>query len=174
MLPVALVALCVVLRLLPHPPNFAPVGATAVFAGRTLPPAIAVLVTLVAMFISNLGLALLHGYAVVSAVTPFVYAGFVVQTLLGRGLRRRRGGAIAAATLGAIVFFTVSNFGVWLGGFYGLTAAGLVACYVAALPFFAATLVGDVLWTIVLGLAHRSLARRFTASRESLQELPLV
>ena len=83
------------------------------------------------------------------------------QVLLGRALRRRRGGAIAAAVLGATAFFVLSNLGVWaLSSMYPRDGAGLIACYVAALPFFGATLVGDVLWTIALALAWRAAARR--------------
>jgi hypothetical protein len=175
MISIALVVVCVALRLLPHPPNFVPVGATAVFAGRTLPRWTAIAVTLGAMALADLGLAALHGYPALTAVTPFVYAGFVGQLLLGRALRARRGGALAAAGLGAIGFFALSNFGVWLSGYYGLTTAGLGACYVAALPFLAGTLAGDLLWTIALGLAHRALTRRFATRREpELTGLPVL
>jgi hypothetical protein len=165
MISIALVVVCVVLRLVPHPPNFAPVGATAVFAGRTLPRWTAIAITLGAMAVADIGLAALHGYPVFTLATPFVYAGFVAQVVLGRALRRSRGGAVAAAALGAVVFFAVSNFGVWLGGMYGVTAAGLAACYIAAQPFFGASLAGDVLWTIVLSLAHRGLTRVAMARR---------
>ena len=164
MLPTLLIALCVVLRIIPHPPNFAPVGATAVFAGRTMKPAIAIAVVIVAMFVGDLTLAWLRGYPAVSAVTPFVYAGFVAQALLGRALRKRRGGAFAAAFLGSCAFFVLSNFGVWVGGaMYSLDASGLVACYVAAIPFFGGTLLGDVVWTAILSLAYRPLAKRLAA-----------
>lgn len=168
MVPAALIALCVVVRLLPHPHNFAPVGATAVFAGRTLPLAAAVPLTLVAMVLADIGLAALHGYPVFTWVTPFVYAAFGVQVLLGRALRRWRGGGIGAAGIGALAFFALSNLGVWAAGGYGYTGGGLVACYVAALPFLAGTLVGDVLWTITLGLAHRGL----TAGRARVVNAP--
>ena len=164
MLPTLLIALCVVLRIVPHPPNFAPVGATAVFAGRTMKPAIAIAVVIVAMFVGDVTLAWLHGYPAVSAVTPFVYAGFVAQAVLGRALRKRRGGAFAAAALGSCAFFVLSNLGVWLGGtMYSLDASGLVACYVAAIPFFGGTLLGDVVWTAILSFAYRPLAKRLAS-----------
>jgi hypothetical protein len=161
MLPVLLVALCVVMRVVPHPLNFAPVGAAAVFAGRTLKAWMAMALVIVAMFVGDVLLAWLRGYPVVTAVTPFVYAGFIAQALLGRALRARRGGALAAATLGACAFFALSNLGVWLmGTTYSLDVSGLVACYVAAIPFFGATLLGDILWTAVLSMLYRPLARR--------------
>lgn len=156
-----MIVLCVVLRVLPHPPNFAPVGATAVMAGRTMPPWLALATVCIAMFLADLALARIHGYAVVSLVTPFIYAGFATQMLLGRWLRARSGGAIAAAILGSCAFFVLSNAGVWaFGSLYPLTAAGLSACFVAAIPFFGATLAGDVLWTVALSLAYRPLAKR--------------
>lgn len=76
MLPALLVLLCVVLRVVPHPPNFAPVGATAVFAGRNLPPGRAIGLVVLAMLASDAALARLHGYPIFDAVTPFVYGGF--------------------------------------------------------------------------------------------------
>jgi hypothetical protein len=164
MLPALLVALCVVLRIVPHPPNFAPVGATAVFAGRTLKPWMAIVLVAVAMFVGDAILAGLHGYPVVSFVTPFVYGGFFVQALLGRLLRSKKGGAIGAAVGGSIAFFVLSNFGVWVeGGMYPHTADGLGACYVAAIPFFGGTLLGDIVWTLVLSAAYRPVAARLEA-----------
>jgi hypothetical protein len=166
MLPVLLVALCVVMRVVPHPSNFAPVGATAVFAGRTLKPWMAMALVLVAMAMGDGLLAWLRGYPVASAVTPFVYAGFVAQALLGRALRARTGGALAAAVLGACAFFVSSNLGVWLeGSMYPRDVHGLVVCYVEALPFFGATLLGDVTWTLVLSTLYRPLARRYESHR---------
>jgi hypothetical protein len=164
MLPALLVALCVVLRIVPHPPNFAPVGATAVFAGRTLKPWMAIVLVAVAMFVGDAILAGLHDYPVVSFVTPFVYGGFFVQALLGRLLRSKKGGAIGAAVGGSIAFFVLSNFGVWVeGGMYPHTADGLGACYVAAIPFFGGTLLGDIVWTLVLSAAYRPVAARLEA-----------
>jgi hypothetical protein len=161
MLSTLLVVLCVVFRVLPHPPNFAPVGATAVFAGRTLKPWMAVGLICVAMFAGDAMLARLHGYPLVSVVTPFVYGGFFLQLLLGRLLRSKRGGAVGAAVSGAIAFFVLSNLGVWVeGALYPHTAAGLGACYAAALPFFGGTLLGDVAWTLVLGAVYRLFAPR--------------
>jgi len=160
MLPVLMIVLCVALRVVPHPPNFAPVGATAVFAGRTLPPWLAIGLTWVAMFLGDLALSQIHGYRLFTWVTPFVYGGFAFQALLGRVLRRRRGGALGAAALGATAFFVLSNLGVWVGGRYGHTWSGLFACYVAAIPFFGPTLASDVLWTLALTLVFRGFASR--------------
>jgi hypothetical protein len=77
MLPALLVLLRVVLRVIPHSANLAPVGATAVFAGRNLAPGKAVVLVALAMFLGDAVLARLHGYAVVSLVTPFPYPRWV-------------------------------------------------------------------------------------------------
>jgi uncharacterized protein DUF6580 len=172
MLPILMLLACVVLRLVPHPPNFAPVGATSVFAGRTMRLGSGIVLTLAAMLISDFALGTLKGIPAFSMVTPFIYAGFIVQLLLGRWLRAVRGGAIGAAFLGSVAFFVLSNFGVWLKGSYGLTLGGLAACYVAAIPFFGGTLAGDVVWTVVLSVAYRWIARRVESTNPALIPVP--
>ncbi|HEY5925808.1 MAG TPA: DUF6580 family putative transport protein [Kofleriaceae bacterium] len=179
MLAVLLVLVCAFCRVIPHPPNFAPVGATAVLAGRTLRPLPAIALTLAAMALADIALAALHGWQPFGIGTLFIYGGFAAQVLIARALRQRRGGALAAAVLGATVFFALSNFGVWvLGGLYPRTFDGLVTCYVAALPFYGSTLIGDVVWTIALVLAWRSLAKPLARSTawvpaDSLEARPL-
>lgn len=161
MLPLIMVILSVVLRVVPHPPNFAPVGATAVFAGRTMKPWMAMALVAVAMFLGDVVLARIHGYPLMSAVTPFVYGGFFVQAFLGYRWRTKKGGSIAAAGLGSAAFFLLSNLGVWIcTTMYPPTPAGVVACYVAALPFYGATLAGDLIWTVVLSLLYKVVANR--------------
>jgi hypothetical protein len=180
MLPALLVALSVVLRVVPHPLNFAPVGASAVLAGRTLKPWTAMALLAVAMFTGDLILSAMNGYAVANAVTPFVYAGFFAQAMLGRLLRRKKGGAIGAALLGSLAFFALSNFGVWVAGIgiYPHTAAGFLACYVAAIPFYGRTVLGDVLWVVVLSAMYRLLATRLASRRSwvpaSTEDLSVV
>ena len=163
MLVILLVVFGFVLRLIPHPPNFAPLGASAVFAGRTLPAWAAVLAVLSGHALSNLVLARTEHHAVFSDQTPFVWLALCGQLWLGRALRARRGGALTAAALGSALFFVVSNFGVWSSGMYGPTASGLLACYVAAIPFYPATLGSDLLYTAALCLAYRPLASRLAA-----------
>jgi hypothetical protein len=176
MLAVTMIVLCALGRVIPHPPNLTPVGAVAVLAGRTLSRRAAIAIVIAAMAISNVIIDLSHGWPLVGIATPFVYAGFVAQAMLGRALRRVRGGAIVAAALGAVAFFALSNLGVWAAGGYGRDLTGLTACFVAAIPFFAATLAGDVLWTAALSLAFRSLARRAPRawSSTSARALPAV
>ncbi len=151
-------------RLLPHPPNVAPVAALALFGGGCFPRLwMAAVVTLGSMVFSD---ALLYAtiyrshattlWGVVSSVAP-VYAAFGLTILLGRWLCRewRWPRIVAASVLASLSFFLITNFFVWYGStIYPPTPAGLWACYVAALPFLRNTLFGDLFFTSVLfGLA---------------------
>lgn len=160
--------LCLALRLLPHPFNLTPMGASAVFAGRTLPVGWALALVGLGMVASNVALAQLHGYPVVDSSTPFVFAGFGFQVLLGRAFRSARWGALAAALTGSLAFFLVSNLGVFLGtALYPRSVAGLGACYAAALPFLRNTLAGDLLWTLALTPLYAWAARQSPGASRS-------
>jgi hypothetical protein len=57
----------------------------------------------------------------------------------------------AAAAASSVLFFAITNFGMWLfSGFYPRNLAGLEACYVAAIPFFQNTVVGDLFYAALL------------------------
>lgn len=130
-------------RLLPHPANFAPIGAGALFGGAKLGRPWNYLVPLLTLAVSDAFL----GF---HRTMPFVYAAFVVVVAVGEMLPKRNSWlSIGVSSLAAsVIFFTLSNFGVWLvGNLYPLTAAGLATCFTMALPFFAGTLFGDLLYT---------------------------
>jgi hypothetical protein len=143
------------MRLVPHPPNVTPIGAMALFAGAHFAAKrTALLVPLAAMYLSDLALGFfVYDFGWFHRFMPFVYAGFVVTVCLGLLIRRRLtplavGGA---ALTGSALFFVITNFGVWLvSDLYPKTAAGLVSCYVAAIPFFRNTLAGNAFYTLVL------------------------
>ena len=142
----ALVALCVAVRLLSDLPNFAPVAAAALFAAtvtgrRTL----GALVALSAMLIGD---AFVGAYS--TPVMVAVYGALAAPALLGPVLRRRSGAlpVVASAAGAGVLFFAVSNLAVWaFGGLYPMSAEGLGACYLAALPFFKYTLAGNLFWS---------------------------
>ncbi len=141
-------------RLMPHPPNFAPVGGSSLFAGARLNGWYAYLVPLAVMAITD---PLLGGY---TFGTPYIYASFLLSVLIGRSLRRtnnplRIGGA---ALLCSMQFFLISNFAYFVE-YSPHTMAGLTRCYVDALPFFPATLAGDLAWTALLFGLHYALSR---------------
>lgn len=152
------------MRLVPHPPNLVPVGALGLFAGARMPWWQALSVPLLVMALSDVALRLLHGYP---GFSLFVYGSMLVNVLIGRLLCRtnspwRIGGA---SLLCSCQFFLVTNFGVWLGGtMYPQTWAGLLACYVAGLPFFGNTLLGDLGYSAVLFGLYAWMSQRAPAT----------
>ena len=156
-----LVAVAALARLLPHPPNVTPIGALALFGGACLADRrLALVIPLAALFVSDLVIGL-------HPLVPVVYGSFAVGVLLGRWLRPRRTVVnTAAVTLaGAVQFFLVTNFACWLL-YYPRTAEGLAACYVAAVPFFRNTLLGDAAFATALFGGLAAAERGFPAVRE--------
>jgi hypothetical protein len=160
-------------RLLPHPPNFTPVGSMSLYGGAKLPGWRAWLLPLALMAATDAGLAIIYGYSFLRPNTPVIYAAFLINVLIGRTLLKKFSVArLGAATLlCSTQFFLITNFAVWLGGDatlglgnYPHTLAGLAACYAAALPFFGTTLAGDALYTGLLFGLH-ALAVRARSTR---------
>ncbi|HZT80727.1 MAG TPA: DUF6580 family putative transport protein [Gemmataceae bacterium] len=151
------------LRLLPHTFNLTPMGAVSLFGGARLPLWQALLTPLGLMAFTDLILYAVKGDR---PFDPFVYGSFVLCALMGRLAARsesplRIGGA---ALLSVVVFFVVSNFGVWLRwDLYPHTLAGLGACYLAGLEFeisrYFPTLLGYLVFTPALFGAHALLSR---------------
>ncbi|RNC64499.1 DUF6580 family putative transport protein [Proteiniphilum sp. X52] len=164
-----MILLAALSRLLPHPPNFAPIGGMALFgAAYYTRKGWAYLIPIVAMWISDL---LLNNVVYAEYFDRFVwfhsgslftYGAFALIVLMGTfTLRKVRVPRLLFSALGAsVVFFVVSNFGVWLSsGMYPHTREGLTACYVAGLPFFKNTLLGDLVYSAALfGLFEVSLS----------------
>lgn len=142
-----LILVAALTRLLPHPPNFTAIGAIALFGGAYLSDKRwAFLIPLAAMLISDLFLGF-HQTMI------YVYAAFMLIICIGFLLRSkisvwRVGGAAIGSS---VLFYLITNFGVWLGGtLYPLTWEGLVSCYVAAIPFFRYTLLSNLIFSGVL------------------------
>ena len=163
LLAATLIFTAVIMRLVPHVPNFAPMTATAIFGAAYLPRKYALLLPLAAVAISDYFLLYINPFsaqmfdfstihplsAMFHGTTVFVWASFMISALLGLGLRSKRsvprvGGV---AILAAIQFYLVTNFGVWAAGAYARDISGLLASYVAGLPFLRWTLIGDLFFT---------------------------
>jgi hypothetical protein len=138
-----MIVLAAVVRILPHPWNFTPIGAMALFSGAMFRDRrVAFLFPLVALFAGDLFVGL-------HRLIPVVYASSLVSVLVGTRLANHRGilRIGGAVFLGALQFFLVTNFAVWqLFGTYPQTPSGLAACYIAGLPFFGNALAGDTLY----------------------------
>ncbi len=145
-------------RLLPFPPNFSPIGSMALFgAAYFARKQWAFLAPLLALWLSNLVLdnvvyaAFYDGFVWFS--NAWVYGAFVLLIAFGGWvLRKVTVVRVLGASVGAaVLFFLVSNFGVWLGsGMYPPTFEGLIACYGAALPFFGNTLAGNLVFSALM------------------------
>jgi hypothetical protein len=154
-----LIVLAALTRLLPHPPNFAPITAMAVFgairfgSGRA-----AVVAPLLALLLSDLVREVLYRYGLAQqwGLYEGMWVVYGTTALIALMCRLARGTQspirIATATLaGSCVFYVVTNFAVWAGSsLYPATAEGLAACYVAAVPFFRNALLGDVAYAAIL------------------------
>jgi hypothetical protein len=169
-----LIVLAAMSRLLPHPPNFAPITAIAVFGAiRYGSRRMAVIAPLLALLLSDLVREVLYrqGLAQQWGLYPgmwVVYGTTALIVLMSRFARGTRSPmTIAATTLaGSCAFFLVTNFAVWAGGSgYPHTGEGLAMCYTAAIPFFRNALLGDVTYVVVLFGGWALAEARFKALR---------
>ena len=164
----AFVLVAALARVVPHPPNFTPVGALALFAGATFVSRLrALILPLAAMLISDGVLWALHGWEL-GAMTLVIYSSIAAISGLGRRMNAGRSvtALLGTSFLAALAFFLITNFAVWLGsGNYPLTGAGLVACFVAALPFFGNTLAAQLFFGALLFGGFELLQRRFAVLR---------
>ncbi len=147
-------------RLLPHPPNFTPIAAIALFSAVYLDRKAAMIIPLLAMLASDY---VIGFYGTIG----WVYGSILAVGLIGFWLRGRRTiGTTALATLGgSVLFFIVTNFGVWYSQevTYPHTLAGLASCYVAAIPFFRNALAGDLFFVALLFGSYELMRRALPA-----------
>jgi uncharacterized protein DUF6580 len=154
------------LRILPHPMNFAPIGAIALFGGAYFSSKrAAIAVPLLSIVAGDV-------FTGFHALILWVYASFLVSVLIGFWLGRKRSASrIGAATLaGAMQFFVITNFAVWVSsiGSYPKTWSGLAACYLAGAPLFWNTLAGDAFYAVLLFGGMALAEKRFPSLREPL------
>lgn len=151
-----LTVLGAVARVLPHLPNFAPVGSISLFAGARMRGWQAYALPLALMAITD---PLVGGY---SSATPLVYAAFLINVWIGSRLRNTESPLRigAGAAIGSLVFFLLTNL-VWLypSTLYPHTLQGAVTCYIAAIPFYGRTLASDLFYSGVLFGLHAWLSR---------------
>ncbi len=145
-----LIAFAASARLMPHPANFAPIAAIAIFGGAFFSFYLAVALPLLAMAITDIVIGF-HG------LIPFTWGSFIFIALMSnRNMKEIKLTSVVGASMAASVFFfVVTNFGVWLEGrLYPQTFEGLMSSYYNALPFFRNTLLGDLVYTGALFTAY--------------------
>ena len=169
----AIIFLAAIVRLMPHPHNFTPIGAMALFGaacfGRT---PLSVLAPLATLWISDLILNNLilkpqfpqyYPEGFIWITSAWIYVAFLMITALGWLLLSKISiGRLLGASLSAsLIFFLVTNFSVWLGSsVYPQNTAGLLTCYIAGIPFFWNTLAGDLTYTAIMFGVYFLVARR--------------
>jgi len=140
-----LIVLSVATRFLSLPPNFSPIIAVALFSGVIFAnKKLAFLIPIAAMFISDIAIGL-HTTMVA------VYLSFILIAFLGMKIKNISSKSVLGnSILSAFIFFVITNFGVFIAGWYGYSFEGLVSCFTMAIPFFRATLTSSVLYSCLL------------------------
>ncbi|HEU5021181.1 MAG TPA: DUF6580 family putative transport protein [Bryobacteraceae bacterium] len=156
-------------RLVPHVPNVTPLGSSCLFAGSRIGGYLAYLLPLAVMIATD---PFVGGYTYGS---PLIYASFMLSVWIGRQMVKkdvtvtRVGGA---ALLCSTQFFIISNFGVWLAAsatahpYYAPNMAGLIECYVSAIPYWGYTVAGDLFYSAAIFGLYALLTRRFSQTAE--------
>lgn len=143
----AIIFLLALFRLLPHWPNVSPIAAMALFGGACFADKrMAFIIPFVALFLSDLVLGL-HNSMI------FVYAGFALTVTIGFLLKDRVNitNTAFAVVASSVLFFLLTNFGAWMtSGLYAKSAAGLMQAFVAGIPFFQNSLLGNVVYAAVI------------------------
>ncbi len=134
----------VILRILPHYPNFTPIAAMALFGGAYFTnKKLAFIIPLAAMLLSDL---ILGFHSTMWAV----YLSFALIVMIGFNLRESKKvkNIVIASLLSSILFFAITNFAFWLSGaMYPMSLTGLAECYTAAIPFFNYNVIGDLVYS---------------------------
>jgi hypothetical protein len=161
---IGMVVLGACARLLPHPWNFTPLMAIALFAGSHARKAgTAVLATLLALALSDAVMGFYSGFW-------YVYAAALIPVLLGRLIHNHQSaGAVAAAAIASSwSFFLITNFMVWATGqLYARSMAGLSACYLAGIPFYRNQVLGDAVYTVAIFGGYALINRRYEPAQQA-------
>jgi hypothetical protein len=148
---IGIIIVAILSRLIPHPPNFTPVTAVALFSIINFKNKyIAVLIPIICLFLSDLILG-------ISLINLFVYFSFILISGIGYLFGKIN---IKSVLLSSFVFFLFTNFGVWLIG-YPKTLEGLITCYIAAISFFGWAIAGDIFYSYSAKLSLNFFERKF-------------
>ena len=140
-------------RLIPHPPNFTSLLALsfyipAVFGIRYIP------VVVLALLFTDL----IIGF---HSTMFFTSGSIILIGLISRYFNKSIIFRISGALGGAVIFFFVSNFGVWLGGSYGYDLSGFLNCYILALPFFGYSVLSTLIFSVIIETVYKFYQKNF-------------
>lgn len=160
MLAISLIILGLLMRFIPHAPNFTPVAAIALFGGVYLNKKQSFFAPLALMIVSDILLGM-HNTVL------FTWGSFCLIAVLGYTIRNKPSllRVTGMSLASSLLFYIVSNFGVWLMGWYPRTVTGLVDCYVMAIPFFRDFTAATLIYSAVLFGAYELVARQVRDTR---------
>jgi len=153
---IGIILLAALSRLIPHPPNFTPIAAMALFGGAYFfNKKWAFAVPLLAMALSDIGLVFIMNYEFFTPMRIVIYGCFILITCIGFLLRSKVKplNVVIGSLSASILFFIITNFAVWAvgkGNLYPMNISGLIECYIAAIPFFRNMLIGDLVYVGIL------------------------
>jgi hypothetical protein len=134
-------------RFLPHPPNFTSLLALSfyvpvVFGIRFIP------VLILSFAITDFVIGYHTG-------THWTWGSVLLIGLISQYFNKNLYWRLGGALLGALIFFIVTNFGVWISGMYGYTALGLFTCFVLAIPFFGYSLISTLFFSTIIEISYK-------------------
>ena len=144
---VILIVLGVISRVIPHAPNFTPILAIALMSGLYIKKKIIVVLPISIMLVSDL---IIGSHATVF----WVYLSLILISLIGQVIKNNLSNIVVYSILSSILFFIITNFGVWSLGGYGYTFAGLIMSYTMAIPFFNNTLLSTFIFSMGIYTAN--------------------
>jgi len=164
------------LRLLPHAPNFTPVAAIALFGAVYFSKMTALILPIAVMAVSDLFIGFYEPKLMVA-----VYGSFLLSVLLGFWLKKNKKWQtfLGVSFLSSFTFFLLTNFAVFaFSPWYAKSLAGMIQCYLMALPFFRNTLLGDLFYTGVFfgafELVRVLIGKKFKLHKLSCENLASV
>jgi hypothetical protein len=140
-------------RFIPHPPNF-----TSLLALSFYIPAVLGTRYIPAVIISLLFTDLIIG---IHSTMIFTYGSVIIIGLISEYFNKSILLRISGALTGAVVFFVLTNFGVWLGGSYGYSLVGIINCFILAIPFFTYSVISTLIFSIVIETIYRIYQKSF-------------
>ena len=129
-------------RFIPHPPNF-----TSLIALSFYIPAFFGLKYVFLVLVAFIFTDIIIGF---HSLIIFTWGSVFIIGLISKFFKKTFKFRIIGILLSCFIFFIISNFGVWVSGFYGYTLEGLIYCYTLALPFFGQTLSSTMLYALII------------------------
>ena len=132
-------------RFIPHPPNF-----TSLIALSFYVPALMGVQFIPALLLSFLITDIFIGF---HSLTIFTWGSVIIIGIISKYFVKTTSKRLFGTLVGALIFFVITNFGVWTLGSYGYTLNGLISCFILAIPFFKNTIISTILFSIIIEFA---------------------